>query len=386
MLAGMLSVVAVCCSAPLFAFDFNAVADRSFYTSEKAGRLLLIASHDSLTRAGLTAEVLAGESVIGARQHIARDRRVTAGFSLAALPQRQSRVTCRLLLDGAEIARAAALVIRLPPRPNAVKIDRISGGLLVDDLPFIPVGFFSHWPLQPSLAENEVVRGFNLISPYQPNDIATVAQRRAYMDRCAALGMKVNYHLQNAAAALLKGNEKPLRSEIASFRDHPALLSWYLGDQQQLRDVSPDGLGRARDLVAELDPYHPVTAVSMRPGVRDYTNALDITMTNPHPIPHDPPAAVREAVAERVAAVGPEKPVWLVPQAFGGNEFWTREPTAPELRVMTYLGVLEGATGFQNFIRHGPNGFPKSPLLWSACSRAALEIMYLTPVRKRALS
>jgi hypothetical protein len=68
-------------------------------------------------------------------------------------------------------------------------------------------------------------------------------------------------------------------------------------------------------------------------------------------------------------AVAPEIPLWLVPQAFGGNDWWPREPTASELRLMTWLGIIEGATGVQYAIRH--NG--------SAGGRDAMEVAALPP-------
>ena len=46
---------------------------------------------------------------------------------------------------------------------------------------------------------------------------------------------------------------------------------------------------------------------------------------------------------------------------------------------MTWIGIVEGATGVQYFIRHGLSGFPKSPDTWAAASRAALEVAALTP-------
>ena len=40
-----------------------------------------------------------------------------------------------------------------------------------------------------------MVKGFNLISPYQKILPETLSERKAYMDRCAELGMKVHYNL-----------------------------------------------------------------------------------------------------------------------------------------------------------------------------------------------
>jgi len=366
------------------------LASQSYYTHERIGELILVADRDSLAASGAAAQVLLGDDVLVAGVFPENDRRLTVPFPLVNLPQGDSRVTCRLLARGVELARATTVVTRLPHRPNAVKVDRISGGLIVDDLPFFPVGFYCYSPVQSGLAEEEVVRGFNTMSPYQPNDPETLEERREYMDQCAALGMKVHYQLLRVAGGGGVGGadadetgelEDLLRSEVMAFRDHPALLAWYISHEPTEHSTPPQTLERSYHTVRELDPYHPVTIVFTAPTrAHEYAGAMDVVMTDPYPIPHNPPASVADAVTAVTGAFEPDKPVWLVPQAFGGNEWWTREPTAGEQRVMTFLGIVEGATGIQYFIRHGLSRFPKSPIMWAACSRAALEVAALTPV------
>ena len=74
-----------------------------------------------------------------------------------------------------------------------------------------------------------------------------------------------------------------------------------------------------------------------------------------------------------------KKPVWIVPQAFGGGEWWGREPSLQELRSMTYQSIIKGARGIQYFVRQGLNLFPKSTSAWAECGRMAAEIAELTP-------
>ncbi len=375
---------------------FGVLPSRSYYTTESSGRLVLLSFPSSPTLAGpvkapVEAELLLEDEVLTSARLPDRGRRLTLPFSLAKLPLGDSAITCRLLLGGEEIDRASAVVTRLPHRPNAVKIDRLSGGLIVDDLPFFPFGFYCYSPVQPTLAEEEVVRGFNMMSPYQSNNPDGLAERRAYMDRCAELGMKVHYQLLSVAGGggvSSGGARSPeaeqknrwLRSEVEAFRDHPALLAWYISDEPTGNNMPPDTLAETYRVVRELDPYHPISIVFMAPHrAGEYASGMDLVMTDPYPIPNSPPGSVAGAVRAVADVFDPAKPVWLVPQAFGGNEWWTREPTAREQRVMTYVGIIEGATGIQYFIRHGLSGFPKSPIMWSAASRAALEVAALTP-------
>ena len=379
----------ICLSAAIASARIEVIADRSFYTDEATGQLILTRK-EPLTDADLRATILLGDRVLAEDVVPLRGRRLTVPFPLRDVPMGDSRITCLLEVAGEEMVRAEVVITRLKPQRNEVKIDRISGGLIVDGLPFFPFGFYCYSPVQPTLAEEEVTRGFNLMSPYQSNDPAGLEERRQYMDRCAELGMKVHYQLLRVAGgggvssadggAEKKQKEEWLRAEVEAFRDHPALLAWYISDEPTGHNMPPEALEESYQIVRELDPHHPISIVFMAPNrAGEYAGGMDLVMTDPYPIPHGSPTAVAGAVDAITRVFEPAKPVWLVPQAFGGSEHWSREPTAQEQRVMTYLGIVRGATGMQYFIRHGLNGFPKSPVMWSACSQAALEVAALTP-------
>jgi len=278
---------------------------------------------------------------------------------------------------------------KLPAKDNAVKIDRMTNGLIVNDLPFIPFGFYCYSPVQATLPEEEVVKGFNFISPYQQILPKTFKARKAYMDRCADLGMKVHYNLcsvaggggagsarQNKSSAEL---EKILTKEVKAFKDHPALLAWYISDEPVGQNVGVETVEKAYKVVKKLDPYHPISMVFMTPKKAPaYAKAMDIVMADPYPIPEGNILEVGET-ADWLVQNFPDKPVWIVPQAFGGGEWWKREPTHQELRYMTWTSLLNGATGIQYFVRHGMNSFPKSTTAWAECGAVALETAELTP-------
>ena len=70
------------------------------------------------------------------------------------------------------------------------------------------------------------------------------------MDRCAQLGMKVHYNLLSVSGGGgvgskiegLNDEEKRTRliSEIEMFRDHPALLAWYISDEPNGYKIPPE--------------------------------------------------------------------------------------------------------------------------------------------------
>ena len=364
---GVLLALALLTAAPAAALE--AVSALSYYLEEAEGRLVLTGLPAAAEGEELRADVLAGERVLARNAPVVQGRHPWVAFPLDSLPEGTTELTCRLRFAGeAETARAAAPVTRLPPRANAVQVDRLGGGLRVDGLPWFPFGFYCYWPVQPTLAGEEAVRGFNLMSPYQPNDPGSLGERIAYLDRAAALGMKVHYQLLDVSGGggvySGSGREIPpqqrdewLRSEIEAVRNHPALLAWYIADEPGLRGVDPEAMRRIYERVRELDPYHPVTMVFLNGGAaRRFAAGMDLAMVDPYPVPNVPPATVGPGVAAALQGLGPRIPVWLVGQAFGGGEHWTREPTARELRLMTWLALVEGATGVQYFIRHGLSG------------------------------
>ena len=302
------------------------------------------------------------------------------------MPEGESELLCQLLSGREELASEKVRIRKLAPKPYAVKIDYITGGLIVDDKPFFPFGFYCNmdaiW-----LAEEEIHSAFNVISPYwsvcRERPRGEIEKIRAFLDRCAEIGMKVNYHMSELTLIPPAQKEKMfelLRHEVEAFREHPAVLSWYISDEPGGQGTEPEFLKEARRFVNKLDPYRPVTVVFI-PGnaLPRYLGAFDIVMIDPYPIPHGDVTVVSDSVDAAFEIAGPDMPNWTVPQAFGGGEWWKREPTAQEEIAMTYLSLLHGSRGIQYFIRRDPIANPKAPVAWGACRQAALETSQLVP-------
>ncbi len=321
---------------------------------------------------------------------------VSAGLSKVIIPivdlkAGTHEMLCKLVKKKGSSSTLTFKLQKLNPKPNEVKINRHTGGLIVDGEPFFPFGFYCYSPVQKNIAEEEVVNGFNMMSPYQRIEDKSLDARRAYMARCAILGMKVHYNLLSVAGGGGVGSGRPgdltphqkrvlLAKEINEFKDHPALLAWYVSDEPVGHGFPPESLRDMYDFIRKLDPYHPVTIVFMTPSkAREYANAMDIVMADPYPVPTYPVTDVGRVAGRLKKEFSMEKPVWIVPQAFGGNESWRREPTAAEIRSMTYQALVKGATGIQYFVRHGSNFFPKSVIAWNECSNIAHEVAELTP-------
>jgi hypothetical protein len=387
----------------LFAFalnlrSFSQVADAtsfkmntrlSFYSYEKTGEMILhIPSGLLWNNLNITLKI--NDKELTSWKGIPGKKLLRLPFNLCMAPASYD-VAAEIKSSKGTLYKATAGLIVLSYKSNEVKTDRLTGGLIVNSRIFLPFGFYCYSAVYPTLPEEETVKGFNMISPYQKILPETLKERKAYMDRCAQLGMKVHYNLLSVSegggvSSKIEGiseSEKRERliSEIKTFMDHPALLAWYISDEPNGNKIPPEQLEEIYRTVKDTDPWHPVSVVFMAPftASKKYADALDIVMADPYPVPNGSVSQVGDVSKLLIAEFEGIKPVWIVPQAFGGGEWWEREPTIQEMRTMTYQAIVNGARGIQYFVRHGLNSFPKSISTWNECGRMALEIAEITP-------
>jgi hypothetical protein len=369
--------------------SFKLLPRFSFYSLEKNGEFILHVPQ-SLLEKDISVKITSGKDSLSAWSGKPELPKLRIPFSLNLKPS-VYRIVARISLKNEKKYIATTELVILSYKPNEVKTDRLTGGLIVNRRHFFPFGFYCYSPVDPSLPEEEIVRGFNMISPYQKITPETFGERRSYMDRCAEIGMKVHYNLLSVSGGGGVGSKiaglddaskrQRLLDEIAAFRDHPALLGWYIADEPNGYKIPPQTLESIYRIVKEADPWHPVSIVFMAPftASKKYAEALDIVMADPYPLPELPASMVGEVAGQLRTEFNGRRPVWMVPQAFGGGELWKREPTVNELRSMTWQSIINGATGIQYFVRQGPNYFPKSTVAWNECGSMAMEVAELTP-------
>lgn len=382
---GLVMIMATTCFAQTTspAPVITAIAGRAPYTSEKSGEVLVTPS-DKVTAKKLTVSVQYKGQDIVSDWPASPGVRAIIPFYLDAFAEGTNEITCRLDGDGQTIGTANVTLTKLPPKPNEVKIDHITNSLIVDGKPFLPVGFYCDEDYG-TLAEDESMYGFNMISPYwsqrtkrTPEELSKLREK---MDQCAAVGIRVNYHIESACMRLQgQALEDVITQEIEAFRDHPALLAWYIADEPEYHNVTAEQLQAVYQLVKKLDPYHPVCiCIADLKYMPKFTPSMDFIMSDAYPIPHHPVTRVADSMDRAHQGTGNTMPVWDIPQVFGGGEFWFREPTNREVRVMTYLALMHGATGIEHFVRRPPLGNPNSQVLWNECRNLALEISQIAP-------
>lgn len=368
---------------------FRFMPSLSLYTHEKKAELIVQLAED-IGPGGLIAE-LAGDA-LPARTIGLKARETIVPLDLGALPDGMYRVTCVLKRGEAVVGRGEAKFAKAPAKPNEVKIDYRSRGLIVDGKPFFPFGFYIHRgrfydDKDPQyVLRLEGAHKFNLICVYHNFSNQFRREKRQaiaeFLDRADAVGMRAHYDVRQLTDQEPSDEvSKALAEEAAAHAGSPALLCWYLSDEPAGRRVPPDRYIQHNAHLKQLDPHHPTTMVFCVPGkAHEYADGMDILMVDPYPIPNRSVATVAETVDLVLEATGRTMPVWCVPQAFGGGEWWAREPTWQEQRCMTYLAIVHGATGIQYFIRRPPHNNPFVDGMWAECRKIAAEIKELTPV------
>jgi len=225
--------------------------------------------------------------------------------------------------------------------------------VIVDGQPFFPLGMY--WgSVNAEELETYADSAFNCLMPYGGADEAT-------MDLCQAKGLKLIYSVKDYYAGThycpkeiqTEAHEiNKISDKVEAFRNHPALLAWYINDELPLDMV--DRLAARQQQMEALDPDHPTWVVLYQVDqVGGYLPTFDAIGTDPYPIPSQPAAMAGEWTRKTRAAVEGARPVWQVPQVFNWacyrkdekEKAACRPPTFDEMRSMIWQCIAEGANG-----------------------------------------
>jgi hypothetical protein len=278
--------------------------------------------------------------------------------------------------------------------------------LIVDGKPFFPLGWYCNGNVG---YLNEVADSpFNCLLDYGING-RPLDKIREYLDAAHACGIKLIYCMNDLypAATYHKqlgpwtGNQDMARGVISTFKDHPAVLAWYLNDELPV-EMIPD-LMRYYDLVRSTDPGHPTFIVHFAPDIiPDFVPTTDVLGIDVYPVPTRPLTRVSEMTDVGMRATRGLKPLWMVLQAFawyqysppedpkttGGrgriptaNELRTgRAPTREEERCMTYLALTHGAMGLIYYSYYDLRVLPQYQEMWGWMKQIGAEVRELSPV------
>jgi hypothetical protein len=224
-------------------------------------------------------EVLGNGKIVREMSSPVRDGRISVDVGQLPEGHASLRVT---ILDTRHkwiFGEASIPVIVAPGKQtpsNACLLDS-RGRLIVNGKPFLPVGLYHH-----SLRAREDVdiiakSPFNCVMPYNSLYLSFMDSRkkgvegiREVMDYLHEKKLKIIFSIKDIYAGTttthmppnvldVEGESAIVEKTVASFKNHPALLSWYICDELPTSMV--DRLVSRRREVNHLDPFHPTWAV-----------------------------------------------------------------------------------------------------------------------------
>lgn len=257
--------------------------------------------------------------------------------------------------DG-EVFTESATIRKLPPVDNEWRIDE-NLALLRNGKPFFPYGWFSGPASEALSLRTEgvtAVQAYN--AQYYPPE-----KTLGWLDQLHEHGLVGTFYpwpsstfMKNFRQPVSEAEEATLRERIRAFRDHPALLAYYMWDEPELRPMLVERSDRLYEIIAEEDPYHPCIMLNDTiPGIHKYRNGGDILMPDPYPLFNKGGLAGRPIeytskfmLACREASRG-KKAWWVTPQAFDYymNKKNSRPPNLTELRNQQLQAIINGARG-----------------------------------------
>ncbi len=236
---------------------------------------------------------------------------------------------------------------RFPNRKSYIDAHR---RLILDGKPFFPLGLYFGDVVEKDV--NYLAKSpFNCIMPY--NSIS-----REKLDLLDKNGIKCIYSVKDNFPSLRVKEEKEgielTRKTVTQYKDHPAIMAWYINDELPLTMLSE--LKARRDLMEELDPGRPTWVVLYQVNdIRSYIPTFDVVGTDPYPLSQKSDAVANAADWSKKTndAVFRYHATWQVPQIFNWASYKKtkeqkgicRAPTFEEMRAMAWMNIAGGANG-----------------------------------------
>jgi hypothetical protein len=274
---------------------------------------------------------------------------------------------------------------------------------IADGKPFFPIGWFDDARLD-HLAEF-IDSPFNTVLNYGVNN-RSKSYMRNYLDVLQKHDMKLIYcmndiyptatYLDNTGWEGIYGNDNIAHAVVNAYKDHPAVLAWYLNDERP-KELMPKLEGYYHR-VRNDDPNRPCYIIIYQlPELKYFPTTTDIMGVDRYPIPMDPITKVSDEMHISNAAVKGHKPTYAVIQAFGWYQYNDafpdrgrvpteddlkagRAPSYDEMRCMTYLALANGAKGILYYCYYDTHVLPQYAEMWTGLKKIGAEVKVLSPI------
>lgn len=282
-----------------------------------------------------------------------------------------------------------------------------NNSFIADGKPFFPLGVYNSWYLNwsekylPEIADSP----FNCILDYSANH-KSKKEIFSYLDELQQKGLKEIYNINDLYPSArdfkdsgwegIHGNNQIASAVINAYKNHPAILAWYLNDElpASLVPEMTDYYQR----VSKEDPSRPcIIVLCNMPEVKYFPQTTDVMGVDPYPIPDTSVTKVSDWVDTAQLAVNGHKPVIAVLQDFAwyqhnstnpdrshipsAEELKTgRAPTYEEQRCMTYLALTHGVKGILYWCYYDMRQLPQYQEMWSGLKKIGTEVKFLSPM------
>ena len=224
--------------------------------------------------------------------------------------------------------------------------------LRVAGKPFFPLGCY----YRKELINEKVLSSFdgtpfNTIMPYGGPD-------KAQMDMIAKHNLKVLYDVKSIYVGVgypgveSKLDERPLlEGFVEQFKNHPALLGWYLNDERPIGQTYR--MEAHYDWICELDPNHPAWSVFVYPEYYNFRRMVDLSDTfgtDPYPVPKHSLSMVSDWHHIVDSAFNGSRPNWGVVQIHTLAD--ERSMTFEEINAMTWQAITQNCKGLVYYAFH----------------------------------
>ncbi|MDP6279149.1 MAG: hypothetical protein QGI11_11675, partial [Nitrospinota bacterium] len=199
------------------------------------------------------------------------------------------------------------------------------------------------------------------------------------LEKLASVGMK----------ALLTAPDTKEKTSFYNFvkkaAASQALLGWFMIDEPEGYGTFPEQIWKRSSLLRRANSFHPTALTLIRSRMALYYGpAADIILVDPYPIPTNPITWISDSIQNVHRALGSDKTVWTVIQAFN----WKMEPHYPkskpgrfptpaEQRAMTFLAIANNAKGIFFFAEKRAR---KNLAYWNYLKKLAGELRCLYPL------
>ncbi|MFN4178763.1 MAG: hypothetical protein ACK4I8_00480 [Armatimonadota bacterium] len=283
--------------------------------------------------------------------------------------------------QGKLVATASDTLVKLSLNENVgtfVQIDRVRRHLVINGRPTIVFAQGIHANPEVWWLDDIAEHGFNTVIPA---DSATWEQMRRFLDNAYKRNLWVIAWLRPSGKTAQEIADEIVKT-ITDFRDHPAIIAWYLLDEPE--DWWKQGGRKEEDLVMvyqaakQADPYRPsqLNWYKWEDGKGGYGSlkASDFGSLDHYPFgkvenPFEPLSDFLWRMNRDCRPLG--KPVAFWQQMYGYDDA-IREPTPEEARTHTWLTIVTGGRLIYWFIYK-----PMGKELWESMPKIANEVKQL---------